>query len=126
MVSATKELFDLNFTLQLHHTIKNGFWTWRTSRDVNINWNELVDTTNYIIALFERSTTNGASANSYNVLWLCNFIVQTLENRCHFIGNCTSTHNQVCLTWRVTSNLKAEAREVVTCTTDSHELNTTT
>jgi hypothetical protein len=125
VVSATKELLDLNLSLELHHTIEDCLRTWRTAWDIHINRHEFIDTTHYIIALLERSATDGASSDGNDILWLSHLIIKTLEYRCHLVGDSTGTHDKVCLTWRVTCHLKSETREVIACTTHRHEFDTT-
>ena len=126
MINTTKEFLNFNLTLKLHHSVNNSLWTRRATWDIYIHWDDLINTTHNMIAIFERTTRNSASTNSYNILRFCHLIIQTFQCWCHFISNSTCTHNQVCLTRRVTCNLKPKTREVVTCTTNSHKLNTTT
>ena len=126
MIYATKEFLNFNFTLKLHHSIDNSFWTWRTTWNIYVYRDNLIDTSHNMIAIFEWTTRNSTTSNCNNIFRFCHLIIQTLQCWCHLIGNSTCTHNQIRLTRRVTRNFKSKTREVVTCTTDCHKLNTTT
>ena len=125
MVGTTEELLNLNLTLELHHTIKYGLWTWRTSRNIHVYRNNLRNTAYHVVRVLERTARDSATTYSYNILRLSHLVVQTLEDRSHLVGDGTGTHYEVGLTWRVTCYLEAEAREVVAGATHCHKLDTT-
>ena len=122
MVGSSEEFLNLNLALKLHHTVEYGLRTRWAARDVDINGDNLINAFNDMIASLERTARDGASANCDYILRLGHFVVETFQRWSHLVGDGTSTHDKICLTWRVTRYLESETREVITCATYSHEL----
>ena len=55
LVHSAEEFLHLHLTLQLHHAIEYGFRAWWASGDVDIDREELVNASDDMVALLERS-----------------------------------------------------------------------
>lgn len=73
-VHLAEEMFGLDLTLQLHHTVQQRFRTRRAPRHVHIDRNDLVDPFQHVVRSFERGRRKmapGAIAITYfgSAIW---------------------------------------------------------
>ena len=98
-VHSAKEFFHLDFALKLHQAVEHRFRTRRTSRDVDIHRNNLVNTCNHVVGVFKRSARNRATTNRDYILRLGELLIQAAEHRRHTMHDCARNHHKVGLAW---------------------------
>ena len=108
MVDTAEEFLHLYLALELHHTVDDCLRTRRTARDIDIHRDDFIDTAHDMIAVLERTSRYGTSANSHDIFRFGHLVVQTFQGRSHLVRNRTGTHNQVGLAGRVACHLKTE------------------
>ena len=120
-VNAAEETFYLNLSLQLHQAIEHGLGTRRTTRDIHIDWYQLIYAVNHAIRSLERPARNGTTATSYGILGFGKLFPQANESRSHTVHDGSLHHYIVGLACRVAGNLKTKPCHVVACGTQMHE-----
>ena len=121
-VGATEELLDFDFALELHQAIEESFGTRRTTGDIDIDRQDLVDTGHNAIGILEGTAGNGATAAGDNIFRLGELFIEAHESRGHLMDDGALHHNIVCLTRRVAGHFEPEAGHVVARGTEAHEL----
>lgn len=90
--------------LQLEHTIHERLSCWRTSRNVNINWNNSITSSCNTVTVVVISTTIRTTSHRNHPSWIRHLVVHLTQRRSHFIRQCACDNHHVRLTWRRTEN----------------------
>lgn len=107
--------------LQLEDTVHKSLRRWWASRDVDIDWDDSVATSNHRVRVVIVSTSVCAGTHGDDPSWLWHLIVNLTQSRRHLVGEGTGDNHDIGLTWRGTEN-DTEAILIVTWCGEVHHL----
>lgn len=107
--------------LQLEDTIHKRLRRWWASRNVNIDWNDSVATSNHRVRVVVISSSVRAGTHGNDPTWLRHLIVNLTQSRRHLVGEGTGDNHDIGLTWRGAEN-DTEAILIVTWCGEVHHL----
>ena len=114
----------LHLLLQLDDCIENCFRSWGTSRNVNVDRYDFVDSLHDVICAIEAATRR-AGAHRDDPLRLRHLVVNLLQHRPHLVVNSAENHQHIGLFRRKAHDFRAETREVIMRRDRRHEFNRT-
>src|SRR5260370_34760844 len=91
-------LLPLDQLLHAQKALGQRFRTWRTARNIDVDWNDLVHPFDHRVAQLEKSAAVCAGAHRDNVLRLGHLLVEQLAAKRHLVSQRTRHDHQVALT----------------------------
>lgn len=98
--------------LDFHETVDDLFGSWRATRDVDINGDDLVDALEHGVGI-EDATTGGAGSDGYDPFGFCHLGIDLLEYWSQLFGDRTCHQQDIGLSGGETHALRAEAGQVI-------------
>src|SRR5690349_17598280 len=97
--AAIQHVLRVHLLLQQHQPLQHRFWTWWAASNVDVNWNDTINTLHRRIVAIE-SSRGGTCTEGYHPFWLAHLVVHAFEYGGNFMINGADDHQQVCLAWR--------------------------
>lgn len=88
----------------MEDSVKQGFTGRRTTRDVDVDRNDSVDTSHDGVGVVVVTTTVGAGAHGDDPSWVGHLVVHHSQGRGHFVGDGTGDDDDIGLSWGGSEN----------------------
>src|ERR1700722_20751610 len=115
----------LDLVLQLHKAFEKGFRTRRAAADVNVHWEEAINSLQDRVAAIH-AAGRGAGAHGNYPFWLRHLVVDPFDCESHLISDSASDDHDVRLPRRKPHHFCAEASDIKTSASGGHHLNRAT
>src|SRR5688500_17982192 len=101
-----------NPLLQLHQAIEYRSSPWRAIRDINVDWNDAINSLDSGVIVIE-TAAGRACAKCHNPFGFGHLFIDTLQNWRQLMIDSTDHHQQICLTWAEAGQKGAETVDIV-------------
>src|SRR4051812_40086011 len=116
----------LDFLLEHHDAVDQALGAWRTARDVNVYWNDVVDSLHHGVVVEDAVARRGARAHRDAPFGLWHLLPDAAKDRRELEGHASRANQQIRLPGRERLSLHAEAGEVIFARRRRHELDRAT
>ncbi len=122
--AARRSFFLGDLLLQQHQTLQKGFWPRRTTGDVDIDRQDLVDPLHDTVNIVHAAGV-GAAAHRHDPLGVGHLLVDPQHAGSHLLERCPGNDHQVRFARRTAQNLGTETGQVETRRHAGHHLDKT-